>query len=75
MYLDGGGEDFATEEDIALRFGQSLEVELDCFLDVGERFFESLALGLATLEFGAPSVEAVLVLLDYHAGFSTHILV
>lgn len=46
---------------------------LDCFLDIGGCLLKSVALRLATLEFGAPSVKAVLILLNDYAWFADHV--
>jgi hypothetical protein len=49
-----------------------VEVELNRFLYIGHRILERIPLRLASRQFGAPSVETVLVLLDYDARLAGH---
>jgi hypothetical protein len=64
IYLDSSGQNFTPEENIPLVVRKGFEVKLDGFLYVGHGILECVTLRLATLEFRAPGVKPVLILLD-----------
>jgi hypothetical protein len=74
IHVDRGGENFSTEEHVTLFSGESLEVEFNCLFNMGDGFFQGGALRLAALQFRAPRVEAILVLLDYDARLAGHMI-
>lgn len=61
-----------AKENLPLVERQRFEVELDCFFDVRDGFFKRAALRLASLQFRAPSVKAMLVLFNHYARFTGH---
>ena len=69
IHLNGCCEDLAAEENIPLVRRQRFEVHLDRFFVVRDYLFDRVALRLASLQFRAPGVEAVLILLDTTLGF------
>ena len=72
IHLDCGGKNLAAKQRIALTLGQSLKVELNRLLNVADCFSQAVALRLATFEFWAPSIKAVLVFLNDHACLPSH---
>ena len=67
IHFDGRRQNLLAEQIIAFVARQRLEVELDCLSDIGHCLLDRFPLRLASLQFGAPSVETVLVFLDYDA--------
>ena len=65
MDFDRGSEDLPAQRRRALLIGQGLQEKFDCPTDIGKSLLDRPSLRLAALQFRAPSVTSVLVLLDY----------
>src|SRR4051812_24704971 len=72
IHLNGGREDLAAEEKMPFVSGQGFEVQFDGFFDVRDRFFKRVALRVTPLQFRAPGVERMLVLLDQDTRLPGH---
>ena len=72
MHFDGGRQNLPAEEKVAFSGGQGLKVEFDRLLDVGDGLLKSIALRLASPQFGTPCVKAMLVLLDDDGRLAGH---
>ena len=70
--LDSRGQDLTAEQNIPLIRWQGVEIQLDGFLDVRGCLFKRVALRLASLEFWAPRLRTVLILLDHDACLFGH---
>jgi hypothetical protein len=72
MNFDRGGQNLPAQRRRALFVRQGLEKEFDGLADIGKCLFDRLALRLASLQFRAPRITALLVLFDYDANFARH---
>src|SRR5215469_16828659 len=72
MNFDGGGQNLLAQRGRALFISQGLQEEFDCLADIDECLLDRLALRLASLQFGAPRIAALLVLFDYNANLACH---
>ncbi len=72
IHFDGGGQNLSTEQIVAFFDQKRLKVELNRFPDIGHGILERIPLRLASLQFGAPSVETVFIFLDYDARLAGH---
>ena len=73
MNLNRCGENHMIEGSGSLVVGEGFQIQFNSFLDIGERLFNCLTLGLATLKFGAPSVASMLIFFDYNTYFAHHV--
>ena len=53
-----------AEEDVPLVSRQGFQVQLDCFFNVRDRFFERVPLRLASFQFRVPGIKTMLILFD-----------
>jgi hypothetical protein len=72
IHFDSRGKNLAAKEHIPLLDGHGFQVQFDCLFNVRDRLFQGDALGPAALQFGAPRVETVLVLLDDDTRLTGH---
>ena len=72
MNFDGSRQNCLAESSRAFVVGQGFEVEFDSFPNIGQGLFDSLALGLTSLQFRTPSVASVLALFDHHTDLACH---
>ena len=67
MNFDRGGQNLPTQRSRAFFLGQGLEEELNGFANIRESLLDRISVRLAALQFRAPGVASVLVLLNYNA--------
>lgn len=75
MNLDRRGENDLMNRSQALVISERFQKEFGGLADIGKSFFNRGTLRLASLEFRAPCVASVLVLLDHHTDLSCHQLI
>ena len=75
MNFNSCSEDYLSQCSGTLIVRERFQEEFDRFPDVGEDLLDGPALRLAPLEFRAPSVTAVLILLNYDTDFARHDLI
>ena len=75
MNFNSCSEDYLSQCSGTLIVRERFQEEFDRFPDVGEDLLNGPALRLAPLEFRAPSVTAVLILLNYDTDFARHDLI
>src|SRR5712692_6533435 len=72
MNFDRGGQNLPAQRCRALFISQGLQEELNCLADIDKSLLDGLALRLASLQFWAPCVVAVLILFDYDTNLASH---